>query len=145
MKLFWILLALIYALSPYDLLPDFFPVWGRIDDLVVIYLLWRYVLSGRKGPSGAANGSRGQGSSAGDSAAGSRYGTDTEAPAGSSDPYAVLGVGRDASREEIQKAYRTLASKYHPDKVAHLGDEFRLLAEKRFKEIQQAYNALEIR
>jgi DnaJ-class molecular chaperone len=35
-----------------------------------------------------------------------------------------------------------LAGQYHPDKVSHLGEEFRQLAEKRFKEIQVAYQEL---
>ena len=42
----------------------------------------------------------------------------------------------------LKHAYRLLAGKYHPDKVAHLGDEFKALAEKRFKEIQKAYQEL---
>ena len=54
----------------------------------------------------------------------------------------VLGVEPGADQEEIKKAYRALVNKYHPDKVAHLGDEFRKLAEIRFKEIQQAYQEL---
>jgi DnaJ like chaperone protein len=54
----------------------------------------------------------------------------------------VLGLDRGASRDEIQKAYRALANKYHPDKVQHLGEEFRALAEDRFKEIRQAYVSL---
>jgi DnaJ-class molecular chaperone len=54
----------------------------------------------------------------------------------------VLGVGRNATSEQIKQAYRQLANQYHPDKVIHLGEEFRELAEKRFKEIQEAYQKL---
>ncbi|MGD9175195.1 MAG: DnaJ domain-containing protein, partial [Desulfobacterales bacterium] len=57
-------------------------------------------------------------------------------------PHRILGVSDKASAEEIKHAYRELANKYHPDKLEHLGDEFKTLAEKRFKEIQQAYQEL---
>jgi molecular chaperone DnaJ len=53
------------------------------------------------------------------------------------DFYEVLGVGRDASDEEIKKAYRRLAVKFHPDK--NPGDKS---AEEKFKEIGEAYEAL---
>jgi curved DNA-binding protein len=52
------------------------------------------------------------------------------------DYYAVLGVGRDASAEEIQKAYRKLARKHHPDVNKDPA------AESRFKEVAEAYEAL---
>src|SRR5947209_3401122 len=53
------------------------------------------------------------------------------------DYYEVLGVGRDASADEIKKAYRKLARKHHPD--VNPGDK---AAEARFKEAQQAYDIL---
>ena len=53
------------------------------------------------------------------------------------DFYEVLGVERSASKEEIKKAYRKLAMKYHPDR--NPGDA---AAEEKFKEIQKAYDIL---
>lgn len=52
------------------------------------------------------------------------------------DYYKVLGISRDASDEEIKKAYRKLALKYHPDKNSDAN------AEEKFKEIGQAYEVL---
>ena len=57
---------------------------------------------------------------------------------------AQSSVSRSASPDEIKSAYRRLAAKYHPDKVVHLGEEFRELAEQRFKKIQQAYRELQV-
>lgn len=54
-----------------------------------------------------------------------------------SDFYTVLGVSKDASADEIKKAYRTLAFKYHPDR--NPGDK---VAEEKFKEISAAYDVL---
>ena len=52
------------------------------------------------------------------------------------DYYEVLGVSRDASQEEIKKAYRTLAKKYHPDVSTDPN------ATEKFAEIQVAYDCL---
>ncbi len=54
----------------------------------------------------------------------------------------ALGVGVDASQEEIRKAYRAKVAQYHPDKVAGLGPEIRLLAEEKTKIINNAYKYL---
>ena len=59
-------------------------------------------------------------------------------------PYDILGIKTNADQKQIQQAYRKLANQYHPDKVSHLGEEFQKLAEKRFKEIQEAYDTLRI-
>jgi molecular chaperone DnaJ len=53
------------------------------------------------------------------------------------DYYKILGVGKNASEDEIKKAYRKLARKYHPD--TNQGDK---QAEERFKEISQAHDVL---
>ena len=59
------------------------------------------------------------------------------APAVKPDYYKTLGVGRGASQEDIRKAYRRLARKFHPD--VNPGDK---AAEERFKDVQQAYDIL---
>ncbi|MEJ2731283.1 MAG: DnaJ domain-containing protein [Deltaproteobacteria bacterium] len=94
-KIILLILAALYTLNPYDILPDFMAGWGWLDDLIIWILVWRYFVS-----------------------------------------------LKSASIEEIKHAYRELAAKYHPDKLEYLGEEFRVLAEMRFKEIQQAYQEL---
>ena len=131
----WIILALLYILSPYDLLPDFIPLRGWIDDLIVLILIVRYIMRIRRAKQGAQGQQYQQ-----DQQTNRETHQDTDS--GDQDPYRILGVAPNAKKDEIQSAYRKLANQYHPDKVAHLGKEFQELAEKRFKEIQAAYEKL---
>ncbi|MFZ0131169.1 MAG: DnaJ domain-containing protein [Desulfobacterales bacterium] len=141
MKYFYILLTLLYIFFPYDLLPDFLGGWGRIDDLVVLGFLLRFLFMQHKRPQSAGQTRTRPGPAAEKPAAGEK-----QNPAGdrfdSDDPYTVLGVDRAASEENVRKAYRELVNKYHPDKVEYLGEEFKALAEKRFKQIQHAYQSI---
>ena len=52
--------------------------------------------------------------------------------------YKVLGISPSATDDEVKKAYRQLALKHHPDKVASLGDDVRKAAERKFQEINNA-------
>ena len=56
--------------------------------------------------------------------------------------YNVLGVSSSSSDQEIKKAYRKMANKYHPDKIAHLGDDFKDIAQEKFKSVSEAYQKI---
>ena len=56
--------------------------------------------------------------------------------------YIILGVDRTATDEEIKKAYRNLAVRYHPDKVNYLGEDIRNKAKEKFQQINEAYEAI---
>ncbi len=57
--------------------------------------------------------------------------------------YKILEIDKTATNDEIKKAYRTMAKKYHPDKVIHLGKEHQQGAEDKFKQVQEAYEHLQ--
>ena len=56
--------------------------------------------------------------------------------------YRILEISPDATNDEVKKAYRKMAVKYHPDKVATLGEDVQKAAEEKFKAISQAYEAI---
>jgi DnaJ like chaperone protein len=151
-KILFTILGLGYALCPYDLLPDFLVGVGWIDDIIVLIVLWKLLQRFKKGRdsegqhySQSTHSSQGRpgGTFKGDESSGA--GGRTREGAGRGNPYDVLGIGRSASPTEIKGAYKRLANRYHPDKVAHLGEEFQKLAEERFKEIQEAYQELRVK
>jgi uncharacterized membrane protein YkvA (DUF1232 family) len=120
-----VVLALLYLRSPIDVIPDGTGLVGFLDDaLLIAYVVWwlrgRASLPGReeKQPRSA-------------SAHGATW-----------DPYAVLGVSRDASREEVSAAYRRRMKEYHPDRVNDLGEDLRRVAHEKTLEIQRAYEEL---
>lgn len=53
--------------------------------------------------------------------------------------YKILEIEKSVSDDEVKKAYRRMAVKYHPDKVAHLGEEFQKSAKEKFQKVQEAY------
>ena len=57
-------------------------------------------------------------------------------------PYRILEIDETANEEEVKKAFRKMANKYHPDKVSHLGKEMQDLAEEKFKAVNDAYQQI---
>jgi DnaJ like chaperone protein len=53
--------------------------------------------------------------------------------------YHVLGIEPTATDEEVKKAYRQMAIRYHPDKVAQMGEEYVKGAKEKFQMLQDAY------
>ncbi len=145
MRILIYIFVILYVISGFDIRPEWVvgPI-GVIDDIIVLGAVYWYFIyrpakiraksqrayyqegEGRRRESYQENQKRAQ----------------TDKRFSKSDPYEVLGVRRQASIDDIKSAYRKLAAKYHPDKVDHLGDEFRTLAEQKFKEIQEAYQEL---
>ena len=58
------------------------------------------------------------------------------------DYYEVLGISKGASDDEIKKAYRKAAMKYHPDKFSNASEQEKKDAEEKFKEVNEAYQVL---
>jgi len=144
-KLLYIALGLGYLLWPYDLIPDFIRPLGYLDDLIVIgYLYWRYH---RLMP--VAHRSSGFRDSTGPASSSNNREESTRSEQGGPqekeqlfNPYTVLGISENHTTEELEKGYKALVAKYHPDKVTHLGEEFQQLAHQRMIEIQRAYQTL---
>jgi DnaJ like chaperone protein len=56
--------------------------------------------------------------------------------------YKILEIEPTATDDDIKKAYRRMAMKYHPDKVSHLGEDFKKVAHEKFRKVQEAYDQI---
>ncbi len=59
------------------------------------------------------------------------------------DAYKILEIDKSASNADIKKAYRTMAKKYHPDKLQHMDDAYKKGAQEKFTKVQEAYEKLQ--
>jgi len=121
----------LYIVSPRDLIPDFLRPIGFLDDLVALWLFYSifknknfasFFLNRQSPPTPDQNHSG------------------TQSP---QTPLEILGLSEKATPEEIKTAYHQRSQEYHPDKVQHLGTELRALADKKFREIQKAFEILQ--
>jgi hypothetical protein len=143
LKIVLIIFGLAYLISPVDIIPDLLlPFVGWIDDGVVIATIYYLIRFGKlpnfffkkqnpfKQPSGQNH---------------ANFTSKKETNRSSKSiptPHEVLGITPDASKKEIQNAYRQAIKKYHPDKLSHLGKDFSNLANEKFLEVQKAYDTL---
>ena len=136
LKKWLVLIAVVYLVFPRDVIPDFLGRGlGLVDDLLLIALLTYFYRNRQR--EFAARGSQ------------QREGREprerprhAQAPEDPFDPFQVLGIDSSASREEIQSAYKSRMQEYHPDKVAHLGEDLQKVAHRKTLEIQRAYEQL---
>lgn len=61
------------------------------------------------------------------------------------DPYRVLGIDSSATDDEVKRAYRRMAMKYHPDRVADMSEEIQQNAARQMREINEAYEVIKLR
>ena len=137
-----ILAALLYLISPVDVMPDFVPGLGWLDDVLVLAIAAWVLLSRRQGQS-PWDVFRGRSRGPWTGRRAEPRPEDLRADFSQTDPYTLLEVSPKASPEEIKAAYRRAVTRYHPDKVTHLGKEFQELAHKKLLAIQEAYEILQ--
>ncbi len=131
-----IFIALLYLLFPRDLIPDFFGSGlGLIDDLSLMAALSYFYRKRLRDFAARAAGESAQ-------PRGEAHREKTQQSNRAFNPYQTLGIPTSSSRETIRSAYRSRMSEYHPDKVAHLGEELQELAHRKVLEIQEAYQQL---
>jgi DnaJ like chaperone protein len=120
--------------------------WCGVDSLTYEAIKMMYVNFSSSDPFGSGGGYSGGGYSGG-GYSGGYYDQSSSRQSVNSGPslddcYKILEVSPDASDEEVKKAYRAAALKYHPDRVSHLGEDMRKKAEETFAKVNQAYDKI---
>ncbi len=146
-KIILVIFALAYLISPIDIIPDFLiPYVGWIDDTFVIGIVIYLIRYGKLPPFSGKIGRffnfiSNLTSSDKDKSSGSTS-TNFQNQKTNKDPYEILGIGKNATKEEIKSAFKQKIQQYHPDKVSHLGEELQKMANDKFIEIKNAYDLL---
>ena len=141
----WLLILwFIYFIFPFDLFPDVLPGVGWLEDFLIVAAIYWMYRKKQQAYSADETGRFKYQQKQSQTNAGSQYHGDDQhrSRTGFKDPYKILGIEQTATPIEIKRAYRTQANRYHPDKVAHLGEEFQTLAKEKFQDIQWAYEQL---
>jgi len=128
--------GIIYVISWVDAMP------GLLDDIVVIivlFLLIKYWLPKNRHRMYWFTPPPHSGVGADNEKSGSNPGS---GPRTDMNPFDTLNVRKGATPDEIKRAYKEMLSKYHPDKVAHLGEELQQKAHEKAIEIKRAYEIL---
>ncbi len=128
-----LVLAFFYVFFPYDLLPDSLGRIGRIDDILLIFVLvfWYFIkpfVDELRANKRSANSNA--------------YRKTCCDEAEIHDPYEILGVDRNADMATIRRAYQEKIRQYHPDLVAKMGPEIQELAREKSQRINSAYDEL---
>ncbi|ETX04004.1 MAG: hypothetical protein ETSY2_31310 [Candidatus Entotheonella gemina] len=136
-------LGILYVLSPIDAVPDVVPILGWVEDLLVFAVaLWLANRMRKPSPAETANE---QDETSGSSRADGDTLRDQPAASLPKTPWQLLDIEPDASDEALEAAYKAKLMQYHPDRVAHLGEELQRLAHEKTLEIQRAYEYIKRR
>lgn len=140
LKYVFIIIGIIYLLSPIDFLPDLFGLVGRIDDLALIaFLLWKYKQIKNRVTANFEKLKEDINNQANNNSSNQSSNNSTKKVFC---PYNTLNISQNANQDEIKKAYKKMIREYHPDKVEHLGDDLKELANNKIRDIQRAYEEL---
>jgi len=154
LKIILIIFGLAYLISPVDIIPDLLlPFVGWIDDGVVIASIYYLIRFGRlpnfffkkRNPFNQPSGQNHADFTSQKKTTRKRSYQQSNKNRSSKSiptPHEILGITPDASKKEIQNAYKKAIKKYHPDKLSHLGKDFSNLANQKFLEVQKAYDTL---